>query len=68
MLSIDWTNAFLVFVLIALLLFVLRTENSGMRIAGHIVIMITLLGIVQPLFAVLYGGFAGWHIMGGKEV
>lgn len=65
MLSFDWTNAILLVVLVTLLLFALRTENDGMRIASHIVVFITLLGLLQPLFAVMYGGFAGYHIMSG---
>lgn len=66
MLSFDWTNAFLLVVLLTLILFALRTDNDGMRIASHIVVFLTLLSLVQPLFAVLYGGFAGYHIMGGR--
>jgi len=67
MLSFDWTNAFLLVVLVVLILFALRTDNDGMRISAHIVIFITLLTLVQPLFAMLYGGFAGWHVMGGER-
>lgn len=66
LLSFDWTNVFFLFFVVALLLFAMRTDNGGMRITAHIVIFITLLGLVQPLFALMYGGFAGWHIMGGE--
>jgi len=67
MLSFDWTNAFLLVVLVTLLLFALRTDNDGMRIASHMVVFLTLLTLVQPLFAILYGGFAGWHVHGGRR-
>jgi len=67
MLSFDWTNAFLLLVLLTLLLYALRTENDGMRIASHIVIFLTLMTLLQPIFVVMYGGFAGWHIHSGVE-
>jgi hypothetical protein len=67
MLSFDWTNAFLLVVIVTLFLFALRTDNGGMRTACHIVIFITLMTLLQPIFAVLYGGFAGYHVLGGER-
>lgn len=65
MITFDWTGAFLLIVIVSLLMFALRTDNNGMRLASHIVIWVTLLSLVPPLFAMLYAGFAGWHVLGG---
>lgn len=64
MLSFDWTNAFLLGLLMLFIIISLRTENDGLRIACHIVILLMLFGIVEPLFSAMYGAWMGYHIMG----
>jgi hypothetical protein len=67
MLSIDWANIFFLIVVFALIVFAIRTEDNGLRIGAHIIVFVTLLSILTPMFAVLYGVLAGVHIVGESE-
>lgn len=67
MLSFDWSNVFFILVILAFLIFALRTDNKGLMIGSHIIVFVTLLSFVTPLFAMLYGVFAGYHITGASE-
>jgi len=66
MLSFDWANVFYLIVIFSLIVFAIRTENDGLRIGSHIIVLVTLTQIVTPLFLVLYGVLASMHIMGAK--
>ena len=67
MLSLDWANIFYLIVIFSLIVFAIRTDNDGLRIGSHIIVLVTLIQVVTPLFLVLYGVLASMHVMGARE-
>lgn len=63
MITFDWTNVILAFVLVAFIWLALNTEIPLVRFISHLVVLITLINTLLPIFWIIYGGFAGWHII-----
>ena len=67
MMSFDWTNVFVLIGIFVLFVFALRTDNGGLRMASHVVLMITLFAFLTPLWGGLYALFGAYHsYTGGK--
>ena len=63
----DFTNVFYLLALVTVFFFALITENGGLRIGAHIILIVTFFNLFEPIFSAIYLGFASLHIMSGKR-